>query len=285
MRQDAITDSNALQFEREGFLGPFDLPPAALSAWDASQLSEVSARLRQQNPYVVRNQHIYSKSLVNLVTNDSILDKVKALLGTDTVLLWVAHVLERKPGSEGQTWHVDGINMLTRSLHVTIALTDMNSKNGCLRAIPHSHLYRLNFGARDPIPGDADVSQLANSVAPWHSPNAVIDLEVKAGQFFFTWGGLWHSVGRNETNSSRFAIVARFGRPDIALREYKNEIQGSLMPCILVSGEDSYGLNDIRPYPKRDVLVEDGYNPVNPVAKPPSLLGKIKRKLRLDQAA
>ena len=70
--------------------------------------------------------------------------------------------------------------------------------------------------------------------------------------------------------------MARFGRPDIRIRSYgfDNEIQGSLVPSVVVAGTDELGLNDIWPYPERDVLTEPGYNP-----ETPTFLG-VRSKLR-----
>jgi hypothetical protein len=276
-----LSDSELQNFEALGFLGPFDLPESSMEPWNTERLSAIGSRIREQHPYVDRNQHLFSKSLVDLVTSDAILDKVKILLGTDNVLLWVAHVIERKPDAPGQNWHVDRINMLTRSLHVSVALTDMTAENGCLRAIPHSHLYRADLSAGKPLTGDTDVSFLADSVAPWHAPHSVADLEVKAGQFFFTWGGLWHAVGKNLTASSRFGCVARFGRTDIRLRSYgfDDERQGPPLPCLLVAGKDDYGLNNIQEYPRRDFLTDREYNPSPP---PSPLLQRVKHRLIRD---
>ena len=257
-----LKHSEIIEFERTGFLGPFDLPQSVIEKWNTANLSSIGSRIKQQHRQVQRNQHLYSRSLVNLVTTDAILERVKALIGPD-VLLWVAHVIEREPGARGVHWHVDRINMLTGSLHVSVALTDMNIENGCLRAILGSHLYRLELSGQKYLPGNEDISDMADTVAPWHAPHQVTNLEVKAGQFFFTWGGLWHAVGKNISKSSRFACVARFGRTDVCLRNYgfRDSKQWSRIPCLLVSGEDRFGMNIIQRYPQHDFLLDENYNP------------------------
>jgi hypothetical protein len=269
-------------FERAGYVGPFDLPPQTFAAFMAAR----SARLRERvedgsiafyttqrgtdteghpgylTHYERRNQHLNSKSLVELVTTPAILDRVRALIGPD-ILLWVAHVMGRTPGEVGQRWHIDTLNMYVRGIHVSVALSDMNADNGCLRLIPGTHLYRasldlpISSGAMGQF-DDAACVRFADQVAPWHAPHEVKLMQLRAGQFFFMWGGLWHAVGPNQTDRSRIACVARFARTDMSCRAYgprDNHIDsGAQLPCLLVSGEDRFGLNHLHQAPETDIF-------------------------------
>src|SRR5262249_29699844 len=98
--------------------------------------------------------------------------------------------------------------------------------------------------------------RLADEIAPWHAPHAVKHMELRPGQFFLTWGGLWHGVGANHTKSPRVAAVARYARTDMECRDYGfNDFtieKGEKLPCLLVSGKDDFGLNDIREAPQDD---------------------------------
>jgi chlorinating enzyme len=252
-------------FATEGYLGPFDLAQAQRDAWlQPARLKHVHQVLhggvltKEQE----RNQHLYSASLLQLVTAPQILDQVRSMIGED-VLLWVAHVLSRVPGSGGQAWHSDSINQYIRGIHVSIALTDMNRDNGCLSVVPGSHLYRTSLWAYEQSKGldrrDPDgIVRLADDSAPWNAPHKVVNMELTAGQYFYTWGGLWHGVGSNRTKRPRMACVARYCRPDFQCRDYgfrdDRITAGELQPCLLVHGRDDFRLNELRPVPEGDIF-------------------------------
>jgi hypothetical protein len=85
-------------------------------------------------------------------------------------------------------------------------------------------------------------------------------MELEPGQFFLTWGGLWHSVGGNESGKLRMAAVARFARTDFCVRDYGYDdsmIQhGKRLPCVVVSGTDTFHLNRTEPPPTGDIYVQ-----------------------------
>ncbi len=257
---DEITD-----FERQGFLGPFSLSPASSEKFLSKPfLHAVSARLSPKGGLTGsdrRNQYLRSASLVELASDPAVLDRVEALLGPD-ILLWVAHIIERGPGA-GTPWHSDSINQFIRGVHVSIALTDMTKANGALSVLPKTHLYRTSLWAREEKKGldrmsDEQVRRIADADAPWNAPHKVETIEISAGQFFFTWGGLWHRAGKNSTDSVRTACVARFMRPDFTCRDYgfrDDRINmGEPQKCILVRGRDDYGLNALTPTPAEDIF-------------------------------
>lgn len=269
-------------FERFGYVGPFDLPQADFRAFTDRRLDSIRRRVDdgsiafygtqkgvdtkgQQghlSHFQRRNQHLISKSLVALVTTPAILQRVSALIGPD-VLLWVAHVMGRTPGEVGQRWHIDPLNMYVRGIHVSLAITDMTTDNGCLKVIPRTHLYRASPDAAIAAGtvaqhDDQEWVRFADAVAPWHAPHEVKLLQLRAGQFFFMWGGIWHAVGPNQTATSRVACVARFARTDMNCRAYgprDNHIEsGDPLPCLLVSGEDRFGLNHVHQPPESDIF-------------------------------
>ncbi len=252
-------------FSTEGYLGPFELPSPRREEWhEPARLKQIhhvlgSGKLTKEQE---RNQHLYSTSLLELVTAPQILDQVRTMLG-DNVLLWVAHVLSRVPGSGGQAWHSDSINQYIRGIHVSIALTDMTLDNGCLSFVPGSHMYRTSLWAYEQSKGldrrDGDsILRLADESAPWKAPHSIRNMELRAGQYFYTWGGLWHGVGKNRTQRPRMACVARYCRPDFQCRDYgfrdDRITAGELQPCLLVHGRDDFRLNDVRHGPAGDIF-------------------------------
>ncbi|NKC11943.1 MAG: hypothetical protein GKR94_06995 [Gammaproteobacteria bacterium] len=251
-------------FERNGFLGPFTLAPHSTELLEPGRLAGIGRRLRELDASITRNAHVHSQMLFRLISCRSIMDRLRSLLGND-ILSWTSHIVVRQPGSRGQGWHSDSINQFIRGIHVTVALTDMTEDNGCLQIIPGSHLYRSSLSSAVEV-GDLNYDDPDSAVywadvtAPWGRPHQRQSITVTSGQFFFTWGGLWHFVGPNKSAQSRVAVVARYARPDVACRDYgfsdAKIVPGDLLPCVMVSGVDRHGLNDLRTAPAGEVLFE-----------------------------
>jgi non-haem Fe2+, alpha-ketoglutarate-dependent halogenase len=257
----ALTNDELKLFENQGYVGPFDLPQKALD--DFGDLETITEVLNGELPQDARrNQHVCSRSLDQLATHPAILERLKSILGED-IVLWVAHVLSRPPNDPGQIWHSDTINQFLRGVHVSIAITDMTKANGCMKLVKGSHLYRaslsaaIEFGLIDGK-NDQMLLEYADKLAPWHAPHSIEHIELGKGQFFFTWGGLWHGIGPNFTSANRLACVARFARTDVTCKNYGfkdyNIVEGPKLPCILVSGIDKFGFNKMYELPNIDIF-------------------------------
>ncbi len=243
-------------FEQNGFVGPFTLGhPASLDALHQA-MSEALSEPQQaaqpaQNPVLDRRiAHITSRRVYDLATETRILADVADLLGPN-ILFWMAETIWREPGhdghivkSTGQIWHVDVINAWIKGVHVSVAVTEMTMKTGCLLVIPGTHKYDADLPALEKA-GECDLTdansmlRLADRMHPENAPHQIESIEMQAGQYCFTRGGIWHGVSRNNDSRTRFGLVARFARPDIKVRDFG----GNPIPCILVRGEDAYQLN------------------------------------------
>ncbi|MEO0759416.1 MAG: phytanoyl-CoA dioxygenase family protein [Cyanobacteria bacterium J06648_16] len=178
---------------------------------------------------------------------------LSACLGPDA-LLWIGQVVNRKAGGRGQPWHIDQINWEVSGVHASIAITDMNLSNGCLQVIPKTHHYQLSqsdleahakAANADLWDGQAMV-KLADQLHPENAPHQLVSLEVKAGQCFFTRGGLWHGVTKSIASQPRIALVTRYMRPDIA----GQGTDGRPLSCIQVLGVDEYHKNRLSQPPR-----------------------------------
>ena len=183
-----------------------------------------------------RNAHINSDLVFKASTDDDILDRVSAILGPD-LLVWMSQVICRWPGHGGADWHIDKVNADVEGVHVSVALTAMNHKNGCLQIIPGTHKYSVDLEAMAQQGkcdlSDADsMAKLADSIAPENAPHQVLSIELKPGEFFFTRGGLWHGVVANRTLGTRMAFITRFMHPQFADKTDH--------PCVLAKGQDNY---------------------------------------------
>ena len=241
-----LNDNQQKKFVKNGYIGPFSLP-------DCSSVTKLRHRIEQSSEYErsllmpQRFSHIISKPVFELTTESYILDGVSSLLGHN-VLLWVAEVMFKTSDKGMTVWHVDEINYAVGGVHLSVAITDMNLENGCLQVIPGTHKYLdnlqefVNKGECDRSSSESMV-RLADRLHPENAPHRVVPVEMKAGQYFFTKGGLWHCAVANQTDKIRLSLVARYMRTDVNSAKARN--QKDSLPCVLVRGEDNDRLNTL----------------------------------------
>jgi non-heme Fe2+,alpha-ketoglutarate-dependent halogenase len=154
------------QFQRDGFIGPFDLyEPGEM----ARNLQALRPKLLNTKKSVygegktvsgVTNlsnydRHLDVDFLAEHITRPEIVDRVSSLLGPD-VLCWRSEFFPKYPGDEGTDWHqADNFSNVAGSKHPQIlwpedagfggtitvwtAFTDASVDMGCLQFIPGSH--------------------------------------------------------------------------------------------------------------------------------------------------
>ena len=244
-------------FNKTGYIGPFILTDT--SSVERLRQTIVTSSKIAQRLMSTRSAHIVSKPIFKVATDLSILDRVSNLLGPD-LLLWMGQVLVRNPGSSYVIWHIDKINYAVNGVHLTMAISDMNIRNGCLQVIPGTHNYKENL-AEYAKKGECDrynaesMVQLADRLHPENAPHQIVSLDLKPGEYFFTKGGLWHGVTKNQTQEQRIALVARYMKPEVNSREIEKYDggnpdkpairEGGSLPCNLVRGKDNYKLNTL----------------------------------------
>ena len=244
-------------FDKNGYLGPFSLTDT--SSVEKLRETVANSSAIAQRLMSTRSIHIVSKPIFKVATDISILDRVSNLLGPN-LLLWMGQVLVRNSGSSYVTWHIDELNYAVNGVHLSMAISDMNIRNGCLQIIPGTQNYKDNL-AEYAKKGECDrysaesMVQLADRLHPENAPHQIVSLEMKPGEYFFTKGGLWHGVTKNQTQEQRIALVARYMRPEVNSKEIEKYDggnpnkpairQGKSLPCILVRGKDNYKLNTL----------------------------------------
>ena len=120
------------KFNKEGYLGPFKL----------NDQSKFSLLLRET--YIPRKLYTWYKSpheksaqIVRIASDESIVDKLRQLLGND-ILLWGSLFINQKPGSEHE-WHLDVEHGSWDGATVWIGLKNLNNKTS-VSLITYSHL-------------------------------------------------------------------------------------------------------------------------------------------------
>ena len=199
-----------------------------------------------------------SNSFLEIGKNNEIVSQVKKILGPD-VILWGMHIMH-KPAKTGKKipWHQDGVYWPINpkaTCSVWIAITDVDTNNGCMQFIPKSHkigvvphLQENKVKNDGELKGSLDLKVDEKSFNQEDAVNCIIN----RGQVSFHDTYMLHSSDANFSNNSRKAMVLRY-MPSSSLfdRSIPDRVSAnggkydfSNRPIYLVSGNK--GDNDLR---------------------------------------
>ncbi len=164
----SLSAQEIAQFDRNGFIGPFDVYPrdemlSRLPDLRLSLLDRGSAAydLDEAGPIANYDRHLDVDFLDAHVRRPEIIDRLRYILGDD-LLCWRTEFFAKYPGDEGTDWHQSrnlaiggGIPQLVATephlrypdifltLAVWTAFTDATIENGCMQYVPgsHRHIY------------------------------------------------------------------------------------------------------------------------------------------------
>ncbi|GGV29031.1 chemotaxis protein CheX [Actinomadura cremea] len=178
----SLTADELTQFQRDGYLGPFDLyspdemernlralRPKLLNTKNSIYVEE-QARSGSTN-LANYDRHLDIDFLAEHITRPEIVDRVASILGPD-VLCWRSEFFPKYPGDEGTDWHqADNFSNVAGSKHPQIvwpedaefggtitvwtAFTEASIDTGCLQFIPGSHK-TMNYDESKSMTYDAD---------------------------------------------------------------------------------------------------------------------------------
>lgn len=160
----ALSADELERFDRDGFVGPFDVYDSAEAA---DEMKRLRASLVERDRAVYDFQkggslanydrHLDVPFLYNHVRRPQIVDRVRQILGPD-LLCWRTEFFAKYPGDEGTDWHQSrnlaigsGLSPLIATaphtkypdifltLAVWTALTDATTENSCMQYMPGSH--------------------------------------------------------------------------------------------------------------------------------------------------
>lgn len=250
-------------FQKNGYVGPFDLEDPELVASVRSLIDE-SCVERTSPVYGVasrRDWHLVERPIFDLCSQPAIVDRLASLFGPD-ILLWRTQMFYKKPGDSETLWHQDynfpgpfRVPSIDPPITITawIALDDATIENGCVDLVAGSHLegrletvmdsssegiFGRNYRLARPIGGDDVIARMT----------------VKAGQFFLFSNLLVHGSGPNRAEVPRLGIGARFAPTNVHVYPGVS-IDGQGMSlenygCLLVHGENRFDHNRMRVPPE-----------------------------------
>ena len=157
-----------------------------------------------------------SNSFLEIGKNKEIISQVKKILGTD-IILWGMHVMH-KPAKTGKKipWHQDGTYWPITpkaTCSVWIAITDVDTSNGCMQFIPKSHKRgMLEHLQEDKVQDDGELKGSLDLKIDEKSfdENQSVNCIIKRGQVSFHDTYLLHSSNANFSEDPRKAIVLRY---------------------------------------------------------------------------
>lgn len=222
----ALSTDEVERFNRDGYIGPFDV----------YQPDEMDRRLRSLRARLIDTRNaIYSSDeaasgvtnlanydrhldvdfLAEHITRPEIVDRVTSILGPDT-LCWRTEFFPKYPGDEGTDWHqADNFSNVAGSKHpqivwpedsqfggtVTVwtAFTEATVENGCLQFIPGSHK-TMNYDESKTMVYDAD------------SINKTVKNGVRRGFFGYDYRQLQKDPSWSPDESKAVSQVMRAGQ-------------------------------------------------------------------------
>jgi non-haem Fe2+, alpha-ketoglutarate-dependent halogenase len=178
----SLSHTELEQFQRDGYLGPFDLyeetemqrnlqalrPKLINSRTSVYSHDRAASEISSVSNY---DRHLDVDFLAEHITRPEIVDRVASILGPD-VLCWRSEFFPKYPGDEGTDWHqADNFSHVDGSNHPQIvwpedaefggtitawtAFTPVTEDMGCLEFIPGSHR-TMNYDESKTMVYDAD---------------------------------------------------------------------------------------------------------------------------------
>jgi non-haem Fe2+, alpha-ketoglutarate-dependent halogenase len=268
-----LTSAELEQFNRNGYLGPFDLyePEEMEKNLRSLRLTLLTAENKVYNSdkasagvtdLASYDRHLDIAFLNAHISRPEIVDRVASILGPD-VLCWRSEFFPKYPGDEGTDWHqADNFSHADASGHPQIvwpedadfggaitvwtAFTEATEENGCLQFIPGTHT-SMNYDESKVMSYDA------TAINDRHKNG------VKRGFYGYDYRQLQKDPDWEPDESSAVSMVMRQGQfivfwstlmhaslPNLSKKSMRLGYTGRYVP------------NQVRVYPFSDTLREYG---------------------------
>ena len=232
-----LTPEDVRFFHDEGYLGPYTM----YSPEEMDQIRPIVEHeiFETEGPFHVSRQksrHLDNRTIYDLCTHPTIMDRVEGILGPD-IVLWQSNFFNKNPGAKEIPWHQDmnfWSNEIEPGINVSawLAIDDTDVTNSCVQLMPRSHRKTVPHIKATPEQafreqGDPDHIGI--------DPERVVKMEIQAGQFFLFTERMLHYSAANTSDRRRLGLTIRITIPIV--RCYKTH------HVHLVRGEDRMGFN------------------------------------------
>jgi ectoine hydroxylase-related dioxygenase (phytanoyl-CoA dioxygenase family) len=218
-----LTEFAQRQYEEEGIVFPISV----LSANEVSKYRTACDELEEQlggkpRTVEVRQMHMHFPWAYELSTHPRVLDAVEAVLGPD-LLIWATELFAKHPRDSTVSigWHRDRPYMgFEGGVTATawIALSNSNSFNGCMRAVPGPKRGDMVVAdlTEDPCRG----SPQGTTRAPADRP-PIVDVILRPGEMSLHDADIPHGSRPNQSDEKRVGFVVRFITPEVQARDVR----------------------------------------------------------------
>jgi non-heme Fe2+,alpha-ketoglutarate-dependent halogenase len=191
---------------------------------------------RQQTVEAKTKTHLFFPWANKIIFEKRILDIVQNIIG-ENIVCWNSLIFHKKPKTSNfvsmhqdqNYWNIE----MNKGLTVSLALTDSNVENGCLRILPYSHKKSYEH---------IDLNDKSNMLARGQTidfkndkvSSQIQNIELEKGECCIFHGNIAHGSLKNNSDSHRVLYAMRFLTPD-------NKINTSLYYnyATLVRGENN----------------------------------------------
>lgn len=247
-----LTNEQAERYKREGYLSGLRIAPPPDAARYQAEFDRIEkAEGREKCQIGILDRHFDEPFIWELAAHPRVLDCVEALIGRD-ILLMATHAFCKygdPNASSFVAWHQDvtywGLEPPS-ALTAWYAIDDSGVENGCMRAVPRSHLNGvLEHGVSKEKGNLLSVNQ--EVALSKEEERGAVDFVLKAGEISLHDGRLVHGSRPNRSNRRRCGMTLRYISPDV--RQTIRNSHGRGWKVVLVRGEDRYGHWDLQDAP------------------------------------
>ena len=243
-----LTDAEIAQFERDGFVFPIRVMPAAdaaryhaaLETYEAASGGPIQANMRHKMNLLFT----WANQLVRL---PRILDAVEDLIGPD-IICWTTNFFIKEARDPAfVSWHQDSTYWGLEPCEVVtawVALTDAPVASGAMKFLPESH--QLDQIRHTDTFDEQNLLTRGQEVDMAVDETLAVDVPLAAGEISLHHIRLVHGSKPNTTDQRRVGLAIRYVPPHV--RQIK--LRDSAM---LVRGRDDYGHFDWEPEPIADL--------------------------------
>ena len=234
-----LSTAQLCNYSNEGYVFVPELLPLAEISAVMTQLPELCTLQRpevifEKDSQTVRslmNIHTYSKAADKLIRNQSIIDPVKQILGSDVYVFQCVLNLKKAFTGDLWQWHQDFSTYLiddgmpaNRLVNVLIFMNEVNEFNGPLMLVPGSHRGEAIMNNVDDTTTPYPIRALNNrQVASAIEVNGVVAPKGPAGSVIFANANIIHGSASNMSPWDRALI-------SLTLNSVENKHRGSVRP-------------------------------------------------------
>lgn len=236
-----VTESSNIveQFCKNGVVFPLRVLSEEETVFFRNEF-EMIAEVFNKPLWYMRDLHRHLEWAYDLSLHPKILDIISPLLN-DEVCVLGSQILTKYPQTNNYVpWHQDAFkNEWNDSLTVWLALSESNTKNGCMQVIPATHL-----GLKQKHISSPDINNILSGynfqIEKDFDENKVWNLELNPGEISIHHQNIIHRSKANNSSTKRIGFVLRYINPKFA----KNT------EVIYARGKKRYDFNTVIERPK-----------------------------------